>query len=76
MKQIIRRIAVVLSVLSILLSLTYLVLLALSYVMPLPVNVAPNVLFADWVFIVIPILGLLTGVLLQIGSLSDRKKRR
>ena len=75
MRKMIRIIAIVLTVLSALLSLTYLVLLALSYVGTLPVTVAPNVLFADWVFMAIPILGLLTGILLQVASLTDKKRK-
>ena len=72
MKKNIRIIAIVLTILSILVSLTYLVLLMLSYFGPLPFDVHENVLFADWVFIAIPILGLLTGILLQVASLADK----
>lgn len=75
MRKIIRIIAIVLTVCSALLSLTYLALLALSYVGTLPVSVAPNVLFRDWVFMAIPILGLLTGILLQVASLTDQKRK-
>ena len=74
-RKIIRIVAIVLAILSVLVSLAYLVLLMLSYFAPLPVDVQPNVLFADWMFIAIPILGLLTGIFLQIASLAKKPKK-
>ena len=50
----------------------YFVLLLLSRFASLPFAVSANVLVRDWVFLAIPVLGLLTGVLLQLASI--RKK--
>ena len=76
MKKVLRILAVALTVLSILASLTYLVLLSLSQLALVPVLAEPNVLLSDWVFIVIPILGLLTGILLQVASLEKPSKKK
>lgn len=76
MKKVLRILAVALTVLSILASLTYLVLLSLSQLALVPVLAEPNVLLSDWVFIAIPILGLLTGILLQVASLEKPSKKK
>lgn len=46
----------------------YLVLLLVSQFVSLPFEISDNVLFADWAFIAVPILGLLSAVLLQITA--------
>lgn len=57
------------SLLGILLAGAYFVLLLLSRFISLPIPVSSNVLGRDWAFLAIPVLGLLTGVLLQIAAL-------
>ena len=59
MKKAIRMFAFTLTVISILLSLGYILLLALSQLTSLPFEIAPSFLLADWVFLAIPILALL-----------------
>ena len=76
MKKAIRMFAFTLTVISILLSLGYILLLALSQLTSLPFEIAPSFLLADWVFLAIPILALLSSVLLQIVSLKRSGKRR
>lgn len=60
------------AVLGVLVSAAYFALLILSRFVTLPFAVEANVLVRDWVFLAIPILALLSGVLLQIAAI--RKK--
>ena len=69
-------IATVVAVLSIVVSLIYLVLLGLSAFGNLPVRVEPNFLIIDWAFIAVPILALLSAVLLQVASVKKKKKKK
>lgn len=46
----------------------YLVLMILSKFVSLPFAVGENVLFADWAFIAVPIVGLISAIALQIAS--------
>ena len=54
--------------LGILVSVLYLILLLVSRFAALPFEIADNVLFADWAFIAVPILGFLSSIALQIAS--------
>ena len=58
--------------LGIIVSGVYLCLLLLSRFVKLPFEIADNVLFADWTFIAVPILGFISSIALQIASV--RKK--
>lgn len=49
----------------------YLCLLLLSRFVTLPFEVADNVLFRDWAFIAVPILGFLSSIALQIASVKN-----
>lgn len=62
-------VAKILAILGIALSCAYLGLLLLSRFVALPFEVSNNFLLADWAFIAVPILGLLSAVALQIASL-------
>ena len=76
MKKTIYYIAIIVTVLSVLLSFLYIILRLLSGFMALPVLVEDNVLFVDWFFLAVPILALASGVLLQIASLKGKKKKK
>ena len=56
------------ALLGVIVSGVYLVLLLVSQFVSLPFEISDNVLFADWAFIAVPILGLLSAVLLQITA--------
>lgn len=75
MKNAIKAITIILTVISILISLTYIVLLMFSGFLPGVINVEDNYLFADWLFMAIPILGFLTGIFLQVISVHKKKKK-
>lgn len=66
--------AKIVAVLGIVVSALYLVLLLLKQLIDLPF-VDNNVLFADWAFIVIPILGFTAAIALQIASIRKKKKK-
>ncbi len=74
MKNAIKAITIILTVISILISLTYIVLLMFSGFLPEITIVEDNYLFADWFFMAIPILGLLAGIFLQIISVHKKKR--
>ena len=67
-----RFIAKLFAVLGIAVCGAYLLLLLLSQFVKLPLEVSPNFLFADWLFIAVPILGFLCAVLLQVASVRKR----
>lgn len=67
--------AKIVAVLGIVVSALYLVLLLLKQLIDLPF-VDNNVLFADWAFIVIPILGFTAAIALQIASVHKKKKKK
>lgn len=75
MKNAIKAITIILTVISILISLTYIVLLMFSGFLPEITIVEDNYLFYDWFFMAIPILGLLTGIFLQIISVHKKKRK-
>lgn len=75
MKKAIKSIAIILTVVSILLSLIYILLLMFSSFMQDVSYVEDNFLFVDWFFMAIPILGFITGILLQIISVHKKKKK-
>ena len=75
MKNAIKAITIILTVISILISLTYIVLLMFSGFLPEITIVEDNYLFSDWFFMAIPILGLLTGIFLQIISVHKKKRK-
>ena len=56
------------ALLGVIVSGVYLVLLLVSQFVSLPFEISDNVLFADWAFIAVPILGQLSAVLLQITA--------
>lgn len=60
------------AVLGVIVSALYLLLLLTSRFMELPFEVSQNVLFADWAFIVVPILGFASSIALQIASVRNR----
>ena len=60
--------AKLIALLGVIVSGVYLVLLLVSQFVSLPFEISDNVLFADWAFIAVPILGLLSAVLLQITA--------
>ena len=62
----------VLAVLGILAAGAYFVLLILSRFATLPFEISANFFIRDWAFLAIPILGFLSGVLLQFAAI--RKK--
>lgn len=59
------------AVLGVIVSALYLLLLT-SRFMELPFEVSQNVLFADWAFIGVPILGFASSIALQIASVRNR----
>ena len=61
-----------LAILGVIVSALYLVLLLVSRFVALPFEVADNVLFADWAFIAVPILGFASSIALQIASVRNR----
>ncbi len=63
--------AKLLAALGIILSGVYLLLLVLSRFVALPVEISENFFFADWAFIIVPILGLVSAVALQIASVRE-----
>ena len=65
-------IAKILAVLGSAVSGIYLCLLLLSRVITLPFEIDNCVLFADWVFIAVPILGFLSSIALQIASARNQ----
>ena len=67
--------AKIVAVLGIVVSALYLVLLLLKQLIDLPF-VDNNVLFADWAFIVIPILGFTAAIALQVASVYKKKKKK
>ena len=67
--------AKIVAVLGIVVSALYLVLLLLKQLIDLPF-VDNNVLFADWAFIVIPILGFTAASALQVASVYKKKKKK
>lgn len=70
MKQFIRVLAYIVTVLSVLASLLYIVMLMMTNFGTFAFEVGPNVVYKDWYFIAVPILALLSGILLQIASLK------
>ena len=42
----------------------------------LPFEIANNVLFADWLFIAIPVIGFVCAIALQIASVHKKKKKK
>lgn len=67
-----RFVAKLIAVLGIVVCGVYLLLLLLSQFVKLPLEVSANFLFADWLFIAVPILGFLCAVLLQFASVRKR----
>ena len=65
-------IAKILAILGIAVSGIYLCLLLLSRFVALPFEIDNCVLFADWVFIAVPILGFLSSIALQIASARNQ----
>ncbi len=76
MRKFLRTVAIVITVLSVAVSLAYLLLLMLSAFVQLPFRVEENFLAADWVFIAVPILALLSSILVQVASLKKKKKKQ
>ena len=76
MRKFLRTVAIVITVLSVAVSLAYLLLLMLSAFVQLPFRVEENFLVADWVFIAVPILALLSSILVQVASLKKKKKKQ
>ena len=75
MKKTLKSITVTITIISILLSLTYILLLMMSGFADIDMIVEDNFLFKDWFFMTIPILGFLTGILLQVVSLRKKKRK-
>lgn len=75
MKNPIRIAAIAVTIPCIVLSFLYIILLMLSSVITLPFLVEDNVLFADWFFLIIPVLALISAVLLQVSSIKKKNKQ-
>ena len=75
MKKGIQVLAILLTVLCILLSLAYILLLTAKALVPsLPFDVEPNLFLQDWWFMAIPVLALFSSIFLQIASVKQKKK--
>jgi cytochrome bd-type quinol oxidase subunit 2 len=68
--------AKIMAVLGIVVSALYLLLLFVSQFVTLPFEIANNVLFADWLFIAIPVIGFVCAIALQIASVHKKKKKK
>lgn len=62
----------ILAWIGVIVSAAYFVLLILSRFVTLPFEIGANVFIRDWAFLAIPILGLLSGVLLQLAAIRRK----
>lgn len=75
MKKFIRILAYIITTLSVLSSLLYIVMLIMTFFGTFAFEVGPNVVYKDWVFMAVPVLALLSGILIQIASLKKNRKK-